>query len=102
MEPPNMIPLAAYRESCKIFKENMSSQRPHIIIYKAAEQLPLLGWIFRQKSEIIYPSGYFISQHHTGTNVMLPKNFNSCDVKDLRNIVLIYSEANHTKKHIGR
>ena len=71
-------------------------------MYKAAEQPPLLGWIFHQKSEIIYPSKYFIRQQRTGTNVMLPKYFNSCDVNDLLNIVLLDSKANHTNKHIGR
>ena len=42
-EPPTMLSLAAYRESWKIFKENMSSQGPHIRIYKAAAHQSFLG-----------------------------------------------------------
>ena len=33
---------------------------------------------------------------------MLPKQFDSCDVKDPRAIVLLDYEANHTYKRIGR
>ena len=70
-------------------------------MYKAAAQHPLLGWIFHQKSEISYLSGYSLIRHRTGTDVMLQK-IDSWDVKDIRNIVLLDSEANQTYKYIGR
>ena len=65
--------LAAYREYWKIVKENTSSQGPHIEMYKAAAQHPLLVWIFHQKSEIPYLSGYYLRRHRTGTDVVLPQ-----------------------------
>ena len=49
----------------------MSSQGPHIGIYKAMAQHPLLGWIFHQKYEIPYLSGYSFIQHSTFADVML-------------------------------
>ena len=55
-------------------------------MYKAAAQHPLLGWIFRQKSEITYLSWYSLRRHRTVTDVVLPKNSNSWDVKDLLNL----------------
>ena len=70
-------------------------------MYKAAAQHPLLGWIFHQKSEISYLSGYSLRRHRTGTDVMLQK-IDSWDVKDIRTIVLLDSEANQTYKYIGR
>ena len=71
--PPTLMILAAYREYWKIVKENTSSPGPHIIMYKAAAQHPLLGWIFHHKYEITYLSGYSLRQHCTGNNVMLTK-----------------------------
>ena len=41
-ELPTLMSLAAYRESWKIVKKNMSSQVPHIRIYKSALHQPLL------------------------------------------------------------
>ena len=40
-------------------------------MYKAVVQHPLLGWLFYQKSEILYLSGYNLRQHRTGTDVVL-------------------------------
>ena len=94
--------LAAYRESCKIVKENTSSQLPHIGMYKESAHHPQLGQIFHQKSEIPYLSGYSLRRHHIGTDVMLPKKADSWDVKYLCTIVLLYSEANHTTKRIRK
>ena len=71
-------------------------------MYKAAAQCPLLGWIFHQKSEIPHLSGYSLRRHRIGTDVMLPKKADSWDVKELCTIILLYSEANHTYKRIGR
>ena len=71
-------------------------------MYKAAAQNPLLGWIFHQKSGIPYLSGYYLIRHRIGTDVMLPKKADSWDVKELCTIILLYSEANHTYKRIGR
>ena len=71
-------------------------------MYKAAAQNPLLGWIFHQKSGILYLSGYYLIRHRIGTDVMLPKKAYSWDVKYLRTIILLDLEANHTYKHTGR
>ena len=57
---------------------NTSSQGPHIGMYKAAAQQPLLGCILHQKSEIPYLSGYSLRRHRTGTDVMLPKQIMVC------------------------
>ena len=76
----------------------MSSQRPHIRMYIAAAHHPLLGYIFHQKSEIPYLSVYSLRRHRTDPNVMLPKKRRY--VKDLRTIVLLDSEENHTYKRI--
>ena len=94
--------MADYKESWKIVRENKSSQRPHIRMYKAAAQQPLLGWIFHQKSEIPYLSGYYLIRHCTGTDIMLTQKTDSWYVKDLRTIVLLDSESTHTYKHIRR
>ena len=51
----------------------MSSQIPHIRIYKAAVHHPLLGWIFHHKSEIPYLSGYYLRIYCTVIDVMLPR-----------------------------
>ena len=66
-------PPTKYIESCKIEKESKSSQGAHIRLYKVAAQYLLLGWIFQQKSEIPYLSGYSFRRNCTGTDVMLPK-----------------------------
>ena len=93
---------AAYRESWKIAKENRSSQGPHIVMYKAAAQHPLLRLIFHKNYDIPYLSGYSIRRHHIGTDAVLPKKADSWDVKDLCTTFLLESEANHTYKRIGR
>ena len=62
-EPPNLMSLAANRESWKIVKENMSAQVSHIGMYKAAALHPLLGCIFHKKSEIPYLSEYSLRRH---------------------------------------
>ena len=71
-------------------------------MYESAAQKPLLGWIFHQKSEIPYLSGYSFRRNRIGTDVMLPKKVESQDVEDLSTIFLLDSEANHTYKRIGR
>ena len=101
-EPPTLMSLAAYRESWRVVKENTSSRGPHIGIYKSEAQHPLLGWIFHQKSKTSYLLGYSLRRHRIGTDVMLPKRAGYWDVKDLRIIVLLDAEANHTNKHIRR
>ena len=80
----------------------MSSQVPHIGMYKAAEHHPLTGWVFHQKYEILYLSWYSPKRNCTGTDVMVPKKTDSWDVKYLRNIVLLDSETNYTYKRIRR
>ena len=80
----------------------MSSQVPHIRIYKAAAHHPLFWWIFHQKYEIPYLSWYSLRQQCTGTDVMLLEKSNSWDVQDLCIIVLLDSEVNHPYKRIGR
>ena len=94
--------MASYRECWKIIKENTSSQGPHTGMYKAVAQHPLLGRIFHQKSETLYLSVYSLRRHCIGTAVMLTKQADSWDVKDLRTIFLLDLEANHTHKRIGR
>ena len=74
-ETSTLISLASYIESWKIFKENMSSQIPHLGMYKAAAQHSLLGCIFHQKYEIPYLPGYSLRRHCDGTGVMLPKKW---------------------------
>ena len=84
--PATLISLATYIESWKVVKENMSPQGPHIEMYKAVMQHLLLGWIFHQKSEIPYLSGYSFRRNSIITDVVLPKIVDSRDAKDLRNI----------------
>ena len=71
-------------------------------MYKSAVQHSLLGCIFHHKSEIPYLPGYSLRRHCIGTAVMLTKQADSWDVKDLRTIFLLDSEENHTYKRIGR
>ena len=101
-EPPTLMSLAAYRESCKIFKEHNLLQGPHIGMYKFGSTAPFIRTDLPSKVWNYIPIGILSQTTLYRHQCHVTKKTYSWDVKDLRTIVLIDSEENLTYKRIDR